>query len=124
MKVTTMKRTVALACVFVATHFVAAQELVLDEVVVEAPFDFRLDLPQPSAVQTMIDRLTLRAEAKRAAELEIANRTPISTLLDLTKYSPIPIGGSDSRVDSYFLENHMRADLNPREDLSLFEGKR
>ena len=86
----------------------------MEEVIVEAPFEVRLQLPNESQIQLMIDRLMLKTETERAAALEIANRTPINTLLDLTKYSPIRMGSSDSRVDTYFLENFMRPDLNPR----------
>ncbi len=90
------------------------QEAVMEEVIVEAPFDVRLQLANESHVQIMIDRLTLKAETQRPLDLKIANRNPVTALLDLTKYSPIPLGGSDSRVDTFFLENFMRADLNPR----------
>lgn len=98
-----------------AAQTAAAQEAVMEEVIVEAPFDVRLEPPQESAVHIMIERLTLRAETERALELQMANRTALATLLDLTKYIPIPLGSSDNRVDSFFLENTMRADLNPRE---------
>ena len=92
------------------------QEAVMEEIVVEAPFDIRLDLssPSPTAVQIMIDRLTLRAETQRALEMQIANRNPLNTLLDLTKYSPIPLGASENRIDSFFLQSYLRADPNPR----------
>ncbi len=91
----------------------------MEEVIVEAPFDFRLERPRESAVQIVIERLSLRAEKQRALELQIANRTPLSALLDLTKYSPIPLGASDGRVDTFFLQNSMRGDLNPRQDHPL-----
>ncbi|MEP6809843.1 MAG: hypothetical protein ABI992_06340, partial [Chthoniobacterales bacterium] len=89
---------------------------VLDGIVVEAPFDVRLELPQQSVVQIMIARLQLRGEAERTRDLEIANRNPVTRLLDLTKYSPISVGASEDRIDTFFLENRLRADLNPRRD--------
>jgi hypothetical protein len=101
-----------------------AQEAVMEEVIVEAPFDLRLQLPKDSNVRIMIERLTLKADTERALELQIANRTPINTLLDLTKYSPIPLGGSDPRVDTFFLQNYMRADLNPSKRNPLFDDLR
>ena len=88
----------------------------MEEIIVEAPFDVRLELPQESAVKIMIERMRLRSETERELELKIANRDPISRLLELTKYSPIPLGASENRVDTFFLENSMRADLNPRRD--------
>ena len=98
------------------------QEAVMEEVIVEAPFDVRLELPRESAVQIMIDRLQLRAETQRALDLQIANRTPLATLLDLTKYSPLPLGSSENRGDTFFLQNDMRADLNPSERNPLFSS--
>ena len=88
----------------------------MEEIIVEAPFDVRLELPKESAVQIIIECMRLRSEAERALELKIANRDPLSRLLDLTKYSPIPLGASENRVDTFFLLNSMRADLNPRRD--------
>ena len=97
-----------------------AQEVVLEEVRVEATFDFKLETPRESAIKTLIDRLALRAETQRVLELEVANRTTLGTLLDLTKYSPISLGASDNRVDTFFLSNYMRPDLNPSEHNALF----
>ena len=96
----------------------AAQEDVatMEEIIVEAPFDVRLEFPKESHVQIMIERLRLRSETERALDLKIANRDPVSRLLDLTRYSPIPLGASESRVDTFFLQNALRADLNPRKD--------
>ena len=99
-----------------AAHTISAQEAVMEEIVIEESLDLRLESPRESTVQIMIDRLTLRAETQRALELQIANRTPLNVLLDLTKYSPIPLGASENRVDIFFLQNSLRADLNPRDD--------
>lgn len=96
----------------------AAQEGVatMEEIIVEAPFDVRVELPKESHVQIMIERLRLHAETERALELKIANRDPVSRILDLTHYSPIPLGASANRVDTFFMQNALRADLNPRKD--------
>ena len=96
----------------------AAQEDVatMEEIIVEAPFDVRVELPKESHVQIMIERLRLHAETERALELKIANRDPVSRILDLTHYSPIPLGASENRVDTFFMQNALRADLNPRKD--------
>ncbi len=96
------------------------QEAVMEEVRVEAAFDFKLEPPRASAVQIMIERLALRAESHRTLDLQIANRSPLATLLDLTRYCPIPLGASDNRVDTFFLQNYMRPDLNPSERNLLF----
>ena len=96
----------------------AAQEDVatMEEIIVEAPFDLRLQPPKESAVQIMIERLRLRSETAHALDLKIANRDPVSRILDLTRYSPIPLGASEDRVDSFFMQNALRAELNPRKD--------
>ncbi len=121
---TTMALLICAGC-GVLTSAGAEQELeaVMEEVIVEAPFDVRLQLPQESAVQNMIERIRLRTESERAAELAIANRSPITTILDLTRYSPIKAGASEDRVDTFFLENALRADLNPRERDPLALGR-
>jgi hypothetical protein len=97
-----------------------AQEVVLEEVRVKTTFEFKLERARESAMQAVIERLALRTETQRALELEVANRTSVGTLLDLTKYIPIPLGGSDNRVDTFFLTNDMRPDLNPSEHNALF----
>jgi len=88
----------------------------MEEIIIEAPFDFRLELPRESTVKIMIEQLTSKAEEQRKLELKVANRTPLTTLLDLTRYIPIPLGASENRIDTYMLQNHMRPDLNPRDD--------
>jgi hypothetical protein len=98
---------VALCASLLTLRCVLAEEetavLTLEEIVVEETIDLRLELPKESAVQMMIDRLTLRAETQRALDLEIANRTPMTTILDLTKYVPIPLfSGSSKPVDTFF----------------------
>ena len=110
----------AIAGVFAAPPMFA-QEATLEEVIVEAPFDVRLELPRESTVQTMIARLKLQAENQRALDLQIANQTPVSRVLDLTRFIGIPLGSSEDRVDTFFLQNSIRADLNPRKSNPLFD---
>ena len=99
-----------------------AQEVVLEEVHVEATFDFNLEAPRETAIKTLIDQLALRTETQSALELEVANRSTLGTLLNLTKYSPISLGASDNRVDTFFLGNYMRPDLNPSAHNPLFSA--
>jgi len=91
-----------------------AQELVLEEMVIEAEFETKLELQQNRAADEFTKRLRLHAESLRALELEKANTSVATRMLDLTRYIPIPMGASENRVDTYFQQNHMRADLNPR----------
>lgn len=107
-----------------ATSCLFAQEAVMDEVRVEgaftaSPFELRRD----KAVEIMIERLNLRAETLRSAELQHANENSVTRLLELTKYVPIPLGSSENRIDTFFLSNYMRRDLNPRDTSPLFETK-
>ncbi|MFL6568843.1 MAG: hypothetical protein ACJ8LI_06705 [Chthoniobacterales bacterium] len=97
-----------------------AQEITLEEVKVEASFASPLELPLSKSIDQLIERLRLRDENARALELHEANKSTLTNLLDLTRYEPIPLGGSESRVDAFMQENYMRADLNPREKDSLF----
>ncbi len=94
----------------------------MEEVRVEASVDLRLEPPRESAVQSLMERLTLRDDLQRASELQVANRSAVSTLLDLTKYSPIQLGSSEDRLDTFFLSNVMRADLNPSHENPLFSA--
>ena len=113
----------SLGAAFLICRQTSAQEAVAEEVRVEgafvaSPFELRRD----HAVEILSDRMTLRAAELRSAELQRANENSVTRLLDLTKYSPIPLGSSENRVDTFFLSNYMRADLNPRRDNSLFDN--
>ncbi len=107
----------AAALLFSARALLAQDDIpMMEEIIVEEPFDLRLQLPEESSVQIMIERMRLRLETERAEELKIANRNAVTRILDLTKYSPIPLGASEDRIDTFFLQNSLRPDLNPRND--------
>jgi hypothetical protein len=99
----------------------SAQEITLEEVRVEAEFLNPLELPFSKALDQLTDRLRLRDENTRALDLQQANKSSVTRILDLTRYSPIPLGASDPRVDTFLQENYMRADLNPPKTRSIFE---
>lgn len=103
---------------------IRAQEAVMEEVRVEASFSASLESPNNGGVDLLTRRLRDGAEAQREFELQIANRNPVSTLLGLTSFVPIPLGSSDNRIDTFFLQNYMRADLNPPKANPLFESKK
>jgi hypothetical protein len=87
-------------------------ELELEGVVVEAEADFRdLQLHETKPFAEFIEKLQVREQ--RAAALQKTHQSSVTTVLDLTRYSPIPLGGSDPRTDTFFLQNYMRRDLNP-----------
>ena len=111
-----------LVCLLLAQR-AAAQEVVMEEIRVEASFSSSLELPSDRAVDTLTRQLREGAEAKERFELQLANRDPLTTLLSLTSVIPIPLGSSENRVDTFFLQNYMRADLNPRKDNPLFDSK-
>jgi hypothetical protein len=67
-------------------------------------------------LQKFVERLRLDDALKRTAELDEANKSSATKLLDLTRYSPLSLGASDPRIDTFFQQNYMRADLNPRDD--------
>ncbi len=91
----------------------------MDEFIVEAPFDVRLELPDERAVKHLLELMQVRVEAERALALRVANRDPLSRILELTKYSPIPLGSSEVRVDTFFLQNALRPDPRRDDPLSL-----
>ncbi|MDQ6655026.1 MAG: hypothetical protein M3Y80_04350 [Verrucomicrobiota bacterium] len=99
------------------------EEVLLEEVRVEAPFDVTIELPQERAVQEMQKRLELRAADARARVLEEANQNAVTRLLELTRYSPLHLGASDDKADAFFQQNYLRADLNPREAKNPLLGK-
>ncbi len=105
-------------------HGFAQQEITIEEIRVEAKIDLRLEPPSVSAVRFLVDELTARADLRRATELRVANQSSLTTLLDLSRFIPIPLGASDNRVDTFFLQNYTRADLNPRESNPLFSPER
>ena len=113
-----MKRLVRLALALIATSAIG-QEITLEEVNVEGAYVSPLELPVNNALQKFIDGLRLQDDLARSLELREANKSSISKILDLTRYSPIGLGASDPRIDTFMLQNYMRADLNPRESNPL-----
>jgi len=74
----------------------AEEETLLEGVIVEAPFDIRLELPRASSVQALTESMRLQSESERALELKIAQRSPLTTLLDLTSTSRFQWAGARS----------------------------
>ncbi len=100
---------------------IVAQEAVMEEVRVEGVSP--LELSNDRAVDLFTRRLLERDEVKHALELQLANRNPLTTLLSLTSAVPIPLGSSENRVDTFFLQNYVRADLNPTKENPLFDSR-
>jgi hypothetical protein len=98
----------------------------LEGVVVESTIDFRdLQLHESKAMNEFVEKLQLRDAEVRGAELQKLHQSSVTTILDLTRYSPIPLGGSGSGPDTFFMQNYMRRDLNPREtDPLQLNGRR
>ncbi|MGZ5005789.1 MAG: hypothetical protein ACXV8H_09730 [Chthoniobacterales bacterium] len=105
------------------TRWAAAQEAVMEEVRVEASFSSSLELSTNRAVDILTRRLREREDASRTLELQIANRNAVTTFLSLTRVIPIPLGSSESRVDTFLLQSYVRTDLNPSKANALFETK-
>lgn len=103
----------AFALLLLGRIAVSAQEAALEEIRVEGSFEEGLELPRDRAVEFLIKHLNLVEETARARELQKANESVVTKFFDLTRYSPISFGASDSRLDTFFLQNSMRADLNP-----------
>ncbi len=110
---------VALAATVLQSTF--AQEAVMEEVRVEGVSP--LELSNDRAVDLLTRRLLEHDESKHALELQLANRSPLTALLSLTSGIPIPLGSSENRVDTFFLQNYVRGDLNPRKENVLFPSR-
>ncbi len=117
-----MKALVSLVALLLALPAVA-QEITLEEVRVEAVLISPLELPLNRTIDTLVERLRLKDEEERERTLGAANKSSLTTVLELARYIPIPLGESTSRTDLFLRENYMRADLNPREKKSLFERR-
>lgn len=120
------RRLVSLICgSLLLAAIAAAQEITLEEVRVEAEPESLLDVPITNELQKFVERMRLDDALKRTAELEEANKNSVTKLLDLTRYSPVSLGGSDPRMDTFFQQNYMRPDLNPRDEPNpLFRRQR
>ena len=97
-----------------------AQEAVMEEVRVEATFSSGLQLQrQNPAIEDLLKRLELRDAEKRELELKEANKSGVTKVVELLKlpaWVPFGFGPSENKVDSFFQQNYMRAELNPRHD--------
>ena len=106
--------------VFFAAPAVFAQEAVMEEVRVEATFSSGLQLQRQSpAIEDLLKRLELRDAEKRELELKDANKSGVTKVVELLKlpaWVPFGFGPSENKVDSFFQQNYMRAELNPRHD--------
>ena len=108
------------AVVVVIATSALAQEAVMEEVRVEARFSSGLELQrQNPAIEDLLKRLELRDQQRREQELQEANKSSAAKVIDLLKlpaWVPFGFGPSENKVDSFFQQNYMRADLNPRAD--------
>ena len=115
------------AIVAVAAAGALAQEAVMEEVRVEATFSSGLELQrQNPAIDELLKRLELRDQQRRELELQEANKSTSTKVIDLLKlpaWVPFGFGASESKVDSFFQQNYMRADLNPRKENPLLDAK-
>ncbi|HSH39915.1 MAG TPA: hypothetical protein VK993_14160 [Chthoniobacterales bacterium] len=104
-----------------------AQQAVMEEVRVEASFSSGLQLQRPNpAIDELLKRLELRDQQRRELELKEANKnsaTKVIELLKLPAWVPFGFGASENKVDSFFQQNYMRADLNPRKENPLFTAE-
>ena len=105
----------------------SAQEALMEEVRVEATFSSGLQLQrQNPAIEDLLKRLELRDQQKRELELHEANKSSATKVIDLLKlpaWLPFGFGASENKVDSFFQQNYMRADLNPPKQSVLFSER-
>ena len=105
-------------CLLAGAAQVTAQIERTEPTKVEDAFRFSLGQPQrqhASLLGEVVLRLRERAASERAFDLEKANESPVTKLLELTSHVPVPLGNSDNRIDTFFLQNYLRPELNPVE---------
>lgn len=98
-----------------------AQEITLEEIEIEAVYISPLELPLSKSLDRLAEQLRLMDEQARAQQLRATNESSVTKVLELTRYIPIPLGASESRIDTFFQQNYMRADLNPPAKSTLFD---
>ena len=114
------------AVLALTTPAALSQEAVTEEVRVEATFSSGLELQRKNpAIDELLKRLELRDALKREADLQEANKSEATKLIGLLKLPVwLPFGfGSDGKVDSFFQQNYMRADMNPPKESVLFRER-
>lgn len=77
---------------------------------------YRLELQRQRPLRLFIDSLVLKDADIRASELQVLNQSGFTTLLDLTRFIPLRF---KPEVDTFFLQNYMRPDLNPTGDAGI-----
>jgi hypothetical protein len=118
-------RLVTIAGVVALLGSASAQEAVMEEVRIEATFSSGLQLQRPNpAIDDLLKRLEMRDQQKREFDLKEANKSSVTKVIDLLKlpaWVPFGFGASESKVDTFFQQNYMRADLNPRKENPLLD---
>jgi hypothetical protein len=85
----------------------AVNEPMRDNYLFRQRFELRLD----PTFSKFVDGMTRQSEMERAIELERANRSVFSKLLEYTRFIPYRVR---PEVDTFFLQNYLRVDLNPK----------
>ena len=83
---------------------------------------FSLQAEREKALTRYIDSLVLSERQQRALELQVIHQSPLTTFIsEVSKYTPYRF---KPEVDTFFLQNYMRRDFNPREQDELALGLR
>ena len=83
---------------------------------------FSLQPEREKALTRYIDSLLLSERQQRALELQVIHQSPLTTFIsEVSKYTPYRF---KPEVDTFFLQNYMRRDFNPREQDELVSGTR
>ena len=96
---------------------------VVEPVKVEASFSTTLERHSDIAIREMVIRFENADELRRAAELSKSNQNVVTNLLELAalpKWIPFGLGASENHVGTFFQQNYVRPDLNPRAESVLF----
>ncbi len=108
----------------VAPHFAGAQTAADgNSPKLAEPFTFTLGQPRDYALDALITSLEQHDVVRRSEELEAAHAPALSQALDLLRYVPISLGGSEGAADfftpAYLQPDYARLPATP----SLFDTR-
>lgn len=108
------------AALFASQQVHAQQEIRPSDAAISEAFTFDIRPERERELSRYIDSLVLTERQERALELQAIHQYPLVTLVfELSKYTPYRF---KPEVDTFFLRNDMRRDLNPvGEDQLLFK---
>jgi hypothetical protein len=87
-------------------------------------FSFTLNQHRDEAIRHTVETMMARDEMQRTLGLKDADASIFSRSIDLLRFVPFKLSGSDSKADDFFTPNYMRSDYNrPTSEPHLFNTR-